>query len=79
MSNERTGRCGSSRKPQGESGQSTVEYALIALVVLAIVAGLWALFSKISDGTFVEHASSFASHSATKANSLGFASDVLMY
>ena len=62
-----------------EGGQSTLEYALIALVILVVVVGLWALFSKLSDGTFVDHASAFSSHSATRPNAVGFTSDVLMY
>ena len=47
---------------QGESGQSTVEYAVILGVFMVIVVGLGALLQVMDAGTFIDHALSAASH-----------------
>ena len=50
------------RARASESGQSTVEYAVILGAFMAVVVGLGALLRVMDDGTFVEHALSAASH-----------------
>lgn len=45
-----------------ESGQSTVEYAIVFTAFLAVVAGLGALMGVVGDGLFVQHAVTSASH-----------------
>ena len=47
---------------RGESGQSTVEYAVILGAFMAVVVGLGALLRAVDAGTFVDHALSAASH-----------------
>lgn len=49
-------------KGRGESGQSTVEYAVILGVFMVVVVGLGALLQVMDAGTFVDHALSAASH-----------------
>lgn len=49
-------------KRWSESGQSTVEYAVILGVFMLAVVGLGALFQVVDDGMFVDHALSAASH-----------------
>jgi hypothetical protein len=60
------------------SGQSTVEYALVSLVLLAIIIALAIIATRLSEGLFVEHAMASASHSFTE-NSSGFLGDVVLY
>ena len=45
-----------------ESGQSTVEYALVFTALLAVLAGAGALMGVLGDGLFVQHAVTSASH-----------------
>ncbi len=49
-------------KLEVESGQSTVEYALVLSACLGVIVGLGLLMSSIEDGVFVEHAVAAASH-----------------
>lgn len=46
----------------GDSGQATVEYAVVVTALLCIVVGLGALFQGLQSGLFVEHATASASH-----------------
>lgn len=62
-----------------EAGQSTLEYALVCLVLASIVGGLWALFRVLDAGTFVEHAVGSASHSISSSNAIGLLGDVLLH
>ena len=47
---------------RNESGQSTVEYAVVLGVFMMVVVGLGALLQTMDAGTFVDHALSAASH-----------------
>ncbi|MBP3866381.1 MAG: hypothetical protein J6D25_01040 [Eggerthellaceae bacterium] len=46
----------------GESGQSTVEFAVVTAGFLALSVALSALWHVLSDGVLVEHALAVASH-----------------
>lgn len=59
------------------SGQSTVEFAVVTAAVLAVVAGLGALWRAFEGGMFVEHAVASASHHVQGA--LGGLVDVFMF
>lgn len=50
-----------------ESGQSTVEYAIVFTALLAVLAGACALMGVVGDGLFVQHAVMSASHCLTSA------------
>lgn len=63
----------------GDAGQGTVEYAVVALVLVAIIAGLWALFSVLDAGMFLDHAVGSASHSISARNSVGALGDIVLY
>jgi hypothetical protein len=58
-------------------GQSTVEYAIVFAALLIIVVALGALMNVVSDGVFVEHAKTSASHNIE--DSAGGMSDVFAY
>lgn len=45
-----------------ESGQGTVEFALVTVALLAIVIGISAIWHLVSDGTLMQHVLSSASH-----------------
>ncbi|NGM17209.1 hypothetical protein [Xiamenia xianingshaonis] len=62
----------------GESGQSTVEFAVVTAAFMAVVAGLAALWHAASDGTFSVHALMAASHSVDLTLPGGIA-DILLY
>jgi F0F1-type ATP synthase membrane subunit c/vacuolar-type H+-ATPase subunit K len=55
-----------------------VEYLIVGLAIIAIVAALSAIGSAIGDGLFVEHAADSASHSVT-TNTAGSIGDVLLF
>ena len=46
----------------GDSGQSTVEFAVVMAGFLAVTVALGALWRALSDGLLVEHALAVASH-----------------
>lgn len=50
------------RAQRSDSGQSTVEYALILGVFMVVIVGLGALLHVMDAGTFIDHALSAASH-----------------
>lgn len=60
-----------------ESGQSTVEFAVVTAAVLAVVIGLGALWRAFESGMFVEHALAAASHHVQGA--IGALVDVFMF
>jgi len=59
-------------------GQATVEYLVVGLALLAIIAALGLAASRLGDGLFVEHALKSASHAVTE-NTAGSIGDVLLY
>ncbi len=61
-----------------DRGQATVEYAIVGLVLLAVIMGLVAIADRLEEGLFVEHAADSASHSAGP-NTMGVIGDVLLY
>lgn len=61
-----------------ESGQATVEYLLVGLVLLAIVVSLGLLWGRVADGTFAEHITGSASHTASSDIS-GVVGDIAFY
>lgn len=61
-----------------QSGQSTVEFALVAAAFLAVIAGLGALWRLASGGALIEHALATASHCVESASPQAMA-DVLLY
>lgn len=61
-----------------DRGQATVEYLVIGLVVMIVAVALACLWHLASDGTFVQHASSSASHVVDSVD-LGVIGDVFMY
>ena len=50
------------KKLKNRSGQSTVEFAIIALVLMIIIAALSFFSEKVEAGIFMNHAISAASH-----------------
>jgi hypothetical protein len=62
----------------GKAGQSTVEYLLVGLALLAVIMALGLFAGRLRDGVFSEHASNSASHSMGEA-SAGALGDVLLY
>lgn len=62
----------------GNKGQSTVEYLIVGVALLAIILGLGAFGFRLQEGLFVEHAVDSASHAAGP-NAMGTIGDVLLY
>ena len=48
--------CGGSFKLAELKGQSSVEFAVVAIVLVAVVVGVGAILSGLTDGTFLMHA-----------------------
>lgn len=61
-----------------QSGQSTVEFALVTATFLVVIVGLGALWRLASGGALVEHALATASHCIERASPQAMA-DVLLY
>ncbi|MDR3037654.1 MAG: hypothetical protein LBU31_04520 [Coriobacteriales bacterium] len=61
-----------------QSGQASVEYLIVGLALMAVIATLGLLGGKVGEGLFVEHAADSASH-ATTVNTAGVVGDVLLY
>ena len=70
--------CGLRRAMAPDSGQSTVEFAVVTAAFLVLCLGLGAMWHGISDGMFVEHALSSASHHVQSIYPQA-AADVLLY
>ena len=61
-----------------ETGQSTVEYALISAAFLALIIGLGFLWRSVASGEFEDHAVLSASHHI-QSSAVGGCVDVLLY
>lgn len=61
----------------GTSGQSSVEYAIILAAFLVVIAACGLLMNALTDGLFIEHAISAASHNAQVL--FGGAADVFSF
>lgn len=68
-----------SRDAAGEDGQSTVEYLLVVIGVLAMLLALGALARAGGDGVLAGAATSAASHSAAHGIFANVLLDVLLY
>ncbi|MDR2105939.1 MAG: hypothetical protein LBP24_00850 [Coriobacteriales bacterium] len=62
----------------GTSGQATIEYLIVGLILIIVIAALGLLVQAFEDGLFVEHAAQSASHAITN-NTAGAVGDVLLY
>ncbi|MDR1082823.1 MAG: hypothetical protein LBL27_03020 [Coriobacteriales bacterium] len=60
------------------SGQATVEYLIVGLIIIVVAASLGLLAQALEDGLFVTHAVQSASHAVT-GNTAGTVGDVLLY
>ena len=60
-----------------QKAQSSVEFAIVAVVLVLIVVGLAAILGKLTDGTFLSHAIVAASHNIT--NSVSGVVDAFCY
>ena len=65
--------------PHGEEGQSTLEYLLVALGILAVVVALGALVRLGARGTLSQLATRAASHSTADGIFANVLLDVLLY
>lgn len=63
------------RRP-GELGQASLEYLLVGLVLIAVIAALSGIWSYVAGGGLAELVSSSVSHAADSA---GGVADVLLY
>ena len=52
-------------KVSSNKAQSSVEFAIVAVVIVLIVVGVAAILGKLTDGTFLTHAIVAASHNIT--------------
>lgn len=68
----RTGRC------RDECGQSTVEFAVVSLVVLTVALGLASLVRLGTDGMLLGHATAEASHATVQPN-VGIVGDIAFF
>ena len=60
------------------TGQTTVEYLVVGLAMIALISCLAVFGSRVQEGLFVEHASESASHAIT-TNTAGSIGDVLLF
>ena len=67
------------RRLDGDSGQSTTEYALVFAAFLAMVGALGLLWHAASGGTLLEIAIRAASHSFSDGSGVGSWQDILMF
>ena len=58
-----------------ESGQSTVEFCLVAAAFLAVILGGWAMLQAFSSGQLADHAVSSAAH-VLEASPAGVLADI---
>jgi len=59
-------------------GQATVEYLIVGVALIIIIAALGVLSGRLQEGLFVQHAADSASHAIT-TNTAGSIGDVLLY
>lgn len=69
---------GALRSDRGQSGQSTVEFAIVLAAFICVALGFSALWHSFDQGLFVLHALQSASHHLQGVD-LGAWSDVLAY
>lgn len=62
-----------------ESGQSTVEYALVLFAFAASLVAMGSMWHAARDGVLLRRGIESASHVATAEGALGSAQDVLLY
>lgn len=67
------------RREWGESGQSTLEYALVLLAFLAMVVGLASVWAASRDGRLLSRARDASSHGMGQGITVGFLQDVTAY
>ena len=60
---------------RNESGQSTVEFCLVACAFLAVILGGWAMVQAFSSGQLADHAVSSAAH-VLEASPAGVLADI---
>jgi uncharacterized protein (UPF0333 family) len=60
------------------SGQATIEYLVVGLIIIVVIIALGLLVQVLEGGAFVEYAAQSASHAMT-GNTAGAAGDVLLY
>lgn len=56
-----------------------VEYLIVTLMTLALVAALSTISNRLREGIFVDHAADSASHSVGAQNISGVIGDVFLY
>ena len=61
-----------------KSGQATIEYLIVGLALIIIIAALGVFSGRLQEGLLVQHAADSASHAIT-TNTAGSAGDVLLY
>jgi hypothetical protein len=61
-----------------QSGQATVEYLVVGLVLSAVIVAFLVLTAFLQEGAIVSHAARSASHAMTE-NTAGTVGDVLLY
>lgn len=64
--------------PGTSRGQATVEYLIVGVALIVIIAALGVLSGRLHEGLFVQHAADSASHAIT-TNTAGSAGDILLY
>ncbi|MDO4842724.1 MAG: hypothetical protein Q3982_08635 [Phoenicibacter congonensis] len=55
------------RKLESQAGQSTVEFAIVAAILIVVVVAFIAIFHRLDDGTFLQHAQTASSHNITSS------------
>ena len=65
--------------PREDSGQATVEYALLLVAFLAALLSLGAIWGLARSGWFQRAQRDAASHAAEADDPLGFARDVVLF
>ena len=65
-------------RSHSKRGQASVEYLIVGVALMVIIAALAVLSGRLQEGLFVQHAADSASHAIT-TNTAGSAGDVLLY
>jgi len=60
------------------SAQATVEYLVVGMIMVVLIATLSVFGGRVQEGLFVQHAADSASHAIT-TNTAGSIGDVLLY
>lgn len=68
------------RRTDSDVGQSTVEYAIVSLLTLAMVVALWSVVSSLRESaSLVDHIEAFASHTISLDGAWGLIGDTLLF